>query len=113
MQDTSTGAKAAPSPDDPRVQQATERYWRSNRRVVASLLFAWAVLGLGCGVLFAEPLNQFSIGGSPLGFWFAQQGAIVGFVLVILCYATLMARLDRRHRAELDAIARDDAGGAR
>ena len=87
-----------------RIRDAHSRYWQSNRRIVLCLLLAWAVLGLGCGVLFAEPLNAFSIGGCPLGFWFAQQGSIVGFVLVILLYATLMAQLDRRHRREVAEI---------
>ncbi len=112
MHDQTQGAKPAPHPEDPRLRAATARYWRSNRQVVAVLLSVWAALGLGCGVLLAKPLNQFSIGGCPLGFWFAQQGAIVGFVILILGYAVLMARLDRRHRAELEQIANDDQGGA-
>jgi putative solute:sodium symporter small subunit len=98
---------------DPRIRAATERYWRSNRRIVGSLLLVWAFVGLGCGVLLAEWLNQFHLGGCPLGFWFAQQGSIVAFVLLILCYAILMARLDRRHRRELDALRQQPAGGGR
>lgn len=90
--------------DDPRVREAASRYWASNRRLVLVLLFLWALVSLGCGVMFADWLNQWSIGGCPLGFWFAQQGAIVAFVLLILAYAVLMARLDRRHRRELEAI---------
>ncbi|MEY4674423.1 MAG: hypothetical protein RL148_2207 [Planctomycetota bacterium] len=90
---------------DPRVVAATARYWRSNVRTVLVLLAVWAAVGLGCGVLFAEPLNSYHVGGFPLGFWFAQQGAVLGFVLLVLAYALLMARLDRRHRADLERIA--------
>jgi len=69
-------------------------------RLTVGLLIVWAALGLGCGVMFAEQLAVVRLGGFPLGFWFAQQGAIVGFVLLILVYALAMARLDRRYRRE-------------
>jgi putative solute:sodium symporter small subunit len=98
---------SAPAGDDPRIQLAARRYWRSNRRLVLLLLTLWAALGPGCGILFAEPLNELHLGGCPLGFWFAQQGAIFGFLLLVLCYAALMARLDRRHRRDLEEIAQD------
>ena len=68
------------------------------------LMTAWAVVGLGCGVLAAGWLNQFSIGGYPLGFWFAQQGSIIGFVLIILIYCLIMNRLDAKHHRELEAL---------
>jgi putative solute:sodium symporter small subunit len=80
------------------------RYWRSNLRIMAVLLAVWAFCGLGCGILWADWLNQFHLGGFPLGFWFAQQGSIVVFVVLILVYALMMGRLDRRHHAELLAI---------
>ncbi len=74
---------------------------------VAGLLLVWAFVGLGCGVLFADWLNQFHLGGFPLGFWFAQQGSILVFVLLILVYALAMRALDRRHHEELEALRRD------
>ena len=83
------------------------RHWRAVVRLTLSLLVLWAALGLGCGVLFADVLNQYQIGGFPLGFWFAQQGAIVGFVLLILVYALAMARLEARQRRELQQAERD------
>jgi putative solute:sodium symporter small subunit len=96
--------EAAPDP----LREALDRHWRRNLRLVAALLAVWAFAGLGCGVLLAEPLNRFALGGFPLGFWFAQQGAILVFVLLILVYALAMRRLDRRHHAELEAIRAGD-----
>jgi putative solute:sodium symporter small subunit len=74
------------------------------------LLAVWFVAGLGCGVLWADWLNQFNLPGTayPLGFWFAQQGSIVVFVLVILIYCVLMNRLDRRHLEELVRIRKEE-----
>jgi putative solute:sodium symporter small subunit len=84
---------------------ANARYWRAVVRLTLVLLAIWALLGLGCGVLFADWLNGVRLGGFPLGFWFAQQGAIVGFVLLILVYVLAMRRLDRAHRADLARLA--------
>jgi putative solute:sodium symporter small subunit len=71
----------------------------------AALLLVWALVSLGCGVWFADELNSVMLGGFPLGFWFAQQGAIVGFVLLILVYVLAMRRLDRAHRADVARLA--------
>jgi putative solute:sodium symporter small subunit len=73
-----------------------QRYWRRNLRYLAILLFIWATVSFGCGIIFADALNQFRIPGTgfPLGFWFAQQGSIYVFCLLILVYVRLMNRLD-------------------
>ena len=89
---------------DPRVVEAIHRYWRKNVRIMAVLLLVWAFAGLGCGVLFADRLNEYQLGGFPLGFWFAQQGSIVIFVLLILAYGLALNRLDREHHRELEKI---------
>ena len=94
-------SEPAPDLDDPRVREAIDRFWRANVRTVVGLLAIWGFVGLGCGVLWADWLNQFHVGGFPLGFWFAQQGSIVVFVAIVLAYAVRMTLLDRRHRAEL------------
>ncbi len=96
-----------PAADDPRVRAALERYWRSNLKVMASLLAVWAIASFGCGILLVEWLNQYRLPftGFPLGFWFAQQGSIAIFVLCILVYCIAMNRLDRRHHEELEALA--------
>lgn len=95
---------------DDRVRCALDRYWRSNLRIMAGLLFVWAFVSFGCGILWADWLNQFKLPytGFPLGFWFAQQGSIAVFVLCILAYCIGMNRLDRRHHDELQAIERGE-----
>jgi putative solute:sodium symporter small subunit len=85
----------------PAVQQVRSAHWRRVLWFSAALLLVWALVSLGCGVWFADALNGVMLGGFPLGFWFAQQGAIVVFVLLILVYAIGMNRLERRHRDEL------------
>jgi putative solute:sodium symporter small subunit len=94
---------SSPAPDS--IPAANARHWRAVVRLTLLLLALWATLSLGCGVLFADALNAFRLGGFPLGFWFAQQGAIVGFVLLVLVYVLAMRRLDRRHRDDLARIA--------
>lgn len=85
------------------VSAAINRYWKKNIAIMALLLFIWAAVGLGAGVLFADTLNQFYLGGYPLGFWFAQQGSIIVFVVLILVYAIWLNRLDKAHHVELEA----------
>jgi putative solute:sodium symporter small subunit len=86
----------------------TERYWRSNLRIMAVLLGVWALAGLGAGILFADVLNVVFLFGTgiPLGFWFAQQGSILVFVATILVYCLLMNRLDRRHHDDVSRLER-------
>ncbi len=78
----------------------TRAYWRANLRLMAKLLVVWFVSSYGLGILFVEPLNRFSIGGFPLGFWFAQQGSIYVFIILILIYVLRMDRIDRDHGVE-------------
>jgi putative solute:sodium symporter small subunit len=82
---------------------AHRRYWSGTVRTIALLLLLWAGFGLGCGVLWADALNAWSLGGFPLGFWFAQQGSLLAFLVLIGIYAVAMGRFDRRLRAELEA----------
>lgn len=77
-------------------------YWRTNLRYVAILLAIWGLVSFGFGILLVEPLNRIRIGGFQLGFWFAQQGAIYSFLLLIIVYVILMNRLDRRFRADAE-----------
>ena len=72
-------------------------YWRRNLRLMAVLLTIWALVSFGAGILFVEPLNSVSFLGVPLGFWFAQQGSIVIFVILIFVYVKMMDRLDAKY----------------
>ncbi len=64
------------------------------------LLSIWFVVSYLLGIVFVEPLNQFHLGGFPVGFWFAQQGAIFVFIILTFVYAFAMDRIDRRHGVE-------------
>jgi len=74
-----------------------KKYWKANIRILLVLIAIWFLISFGCGILFADFLNQFRVGGFPLGFWFAQQGSIYVFVLLIFIYVYLMNRLDHKY----------------
>ena len=75
-------------------------YWKQNLKYLTILLSIWFFVSFLCGILFADFLNQFMLGGFPLGFWFAQQGAIYFFVLLIFIYVFLMNRLDKKYKVD-------------
>lgn len=74
-----------------------QQYWAANRRLLLILLSLWAVFALGAPIVFVDWLDQFSIGGFTLGFWFNQQGSILIFVAIIFIYHFLMLRIERRY----------------
>ena len=73
-------------------------YWTKSLQIVLFILTIWFVISLGCGVLFREKLDALlpPMGGAPFGFWMAQQGAIIGFLLLLFLYMILMNSLDRK-----------------
>lgn len=75
-------------------------YWRKNLQTIYVCLVIWAVVSLGLGIIWAESLNQFRLGGYPLGFWFAQQGSIYTFLVLIFFYAWRMNRLDKEFNVD-------------
>ena len=77
--------------------EAAASYWKENLRILLSLLAVWFVVSFGCGILFVEQLDKIQIGGFPLGFWFAQQGSIYTFLVLIFVYIYKMNRLDRKY----------------
>lgn len=72
-------------------------YWSDSLKLVGKLLSIWFIVSFGCGILFKDYLDQFSIGGAPLGFWMAQQGSIICFVIILIAYSFLMNKLDEKH----------------
>jgi putative solute:sodium symporter small subunit len=101
-----------PDERDPRVAALINQYWKKNLAIMAVLLVVWAAVGLGAGILFADTLNAWHLGGYPLGFWFAQQGSIMVFVVLILIYALMLNRLDRAHHKDLESLGQADGGAA-
>jgi putative solute:sodium symporter small subunit len=103
-------AEAAPerARREPESTRRARGYWRANLRLQVTLLVIWAIFGYLLAILLADPLNDVSFGGFPLGFWFAQQGAIYVFVLLIFIYAVTMDRVDHEY-----GVQEEELGGAR
>jgi len=83
-------------------------YWRANLKLVAICLLTWFFVSYGCGILFADFLNQYRFFGFKLGFWFAQQGSIYVFLLVIFFYAVRINALDRRFGVHEEVVPDED-----
>jgi len=72
-------------------------YWRENLVIILIHLIIWALVSYVLGIILVVPLNTVHLGGFPLGFWFANQGSEVIFVILILSYCTFLNRLDRKY----------------
>ena len=81
-------------------KEKRKKYWKRNVRYLAILLVFWFVFSFGTGILFADQLNSIRIGGFKLGFWFAQQGSIYVFVIIIFVYVRLMNKLDKEFEVD-------------
>ena len=75
--------------------KSPEEYWKRNLRILAVLLTIWFVVSYGFGILLVDQLNSIRIGGFQLGFWFAQQGSIYVFIVLIFYYVYAMNKLDK------------------
>ena len=73
-------------------------YWRANLKILIILLSIWFMVSFGFGIIFSDFLDQYHIGGFKLGFWFAQQGSIYFFVVLIFIYVYLMNKLDKKYK---------------
>lgn len=82
--------------------KAHAQYWKENIKYLVILMVIWFIVSFGFGIILVEPLNTIQIGGFKLGFWFAQQGSIYFFVLLIAAYIYLMNRLDRKYSLDKD-----------
>ena len=79
------------------MKKDLKMYWRKNLTLMVVLLSIWAIVSYGFGIIFVEQLNAIKIGGFPLGFWFAQQGAIYIFVCLIFIYYVIMKKVDEEY----------------
>ena len=79
------------------LKKEMKDYWKHNVKYLIILLIVWFAVSFGAGILFVNQLNEIKIGGFKLGFWFAQQGAIYVFVILIFVYIRLMNKLDKKY----------------
>ncbi len=77
-----------------------KKYWKTNLKYLAILLSIWFIVSFGCGILFVDELNTIRMGGFKLGFWFAQQGSIYVFTILIFVYIRLMNTLDKKYNLD-------------
>ena len=78
-------------------EQKAQAYWQENIRTIMQLLVVWFIVSYGCGVLFVDLLDKIAFGGFKLGFWFAQQGSIYVFLVLIFVYAKRMNAIDEKY----------------
>ena len=78
-------------------EQKAQAYWQENIRTILQLLVVWFIASYGCGVLFVDLLDTIAFGGFKLGFWFAQQGSIYVFLILIFVYAKRMNAIDEKY----------------
>jgi putative solute:sodium symporter small subunit len=81
-------------------EKSREEYWRRNIKLVIQCLIVWFVVSFGFGIILVDALNTISLGGYKLGFWFAQQGSIYVFVVLIFFYSNRMGKLDKEFGVE-------------
>ncbi|GAA5648395.1 MULTISPECIES: DUF4212 domain-containing protein [Vibrio] len=81
-------------------EERAKAYWSKNVKLMTMLMVIWFVVSFGCGILFVDELNQFQLGGYKLGFWFAQQGSIYAFLVIIFYYAWKMRQIDREFNVD-------------
>jgi len=80
----------------------SQAYWRATLSLLTKVLIIWALVSYGAGILFADSLNGIMLAGYPLGFWFAQNGAIYVFIILIFWYGKKMNEIDRKFGVEED-----------
>ncbi|PVZ69616.1 DUF4212 domain-containing protein [Pelagibaculum spongiae] len=83
-------------------EKSNEAYWQANIKLLLKCMAVWFSVSFLCGILLVEPLNNIPLGGFKLGFWFSQQGAIYGFLVLIFVYARQMEKLDKKFDVDED-----------
>ncbi|MCU9849842.1 DUF4212 domain-containing protein [Defluviimonas sp. WL0024] len=81
-------------------KSSSNAYWKANIRLIQVCLVIWALVSFGFGIILRPMLMGINVGGADLGFWFAQQGSILVFLVLIFFYAWRMNQLDREHGVE-------------
>ncbi len=79
------------------IKNKSKAYWKDNIRYLFILLIVWFLVSFGAGIIFKNFLNEFKFGGFKIGFWFAQQGSMYVFVMLIFIYVRLMNKLDKKY----------------
>jgi putative solute:sodium symporter small subunit len=92
-----SGGAVTDGNEDDQISAGNRAYWHANLKLGAVLLTIWFVVSFGFGILLVEPLNEVPFFGFKLGFWWAQQGAIYVFIVLIFVYARVMKHLDRKY----------------
>ncbi len=93
---------------DPQTRQGLKRYWRDNQRIIFIMLIIWFVFSFVLSIFFVRELNEFKLGGFPLGFWIAQQGSIFVFIIMVLVYCFMMEYGDKKFHLEEQKKKGDD-----
>ena len=78
------------------MENQGKAYWYATLKLIAGILAVWAVVSYGFGIIFASAFNSIQLGGYPFGFWWAQQGSIYVFIVLIFVYARLQGNLDKK-----------------
>ena len=84
------------------AEKNLQQYWKKNLNYLFILLTVWFLCSYGAGIFFKDALNNIKIGGFKLGFWFAQQGSIYIFIIIIFAYVSLMNKLDQEFEVHED-----------
>ena len=82
------------------MSRNNDSYWAANIRLIIKLMLVWFITSFLFGIILVEPLNTIQLAGFKLGFWFAQQGSIITFVILIFYYAKKMDHLDSKHNVQ-------------
>lgn len=94
--------------EDKQTTESEKAYWSENIRLLSVLMLIWFVVSFGAGILFRDWLDQFSLGGYPLGFWFAQQGSIYVFIGLIYFYSWKIHKIEQKYHVDDDQSDGDD-----
>lgn len=78
-------------------QDVASAFWKENVSLIIKLVIVWFLVSFGFGIILREPLDAITIGGFGLGFWFAQQGSIYCFIILIFVYAMLMNKIEKKY----------------